>query len=247
MHFETHDTLIDGQRLHPEANGYAKRLLTDLQAVAFVPEWAEQTTNVEEDLGDVFRSSSKRNEWFTGLDVRQFRAAFFSQKVVPCRVELCDDVGDDDLEGENENYICTLLYEDGWECGLRWPTARALAAHQRHTQVGTHGKPKGVASLVVTNQCIWCGSTHAHNRCVVDAGRFHYPVIDIPPDTICPRCDLIFNDTADLQRHLASMEYPLPEGHESVINAEASARPSGDSLFHPVRDRWRARRAARET
>ena len=38
---------------------------------------AEQTTNVEEDLGDVFRSGSKRNEWFIGLDLRQFRAAFF--------------------------------------------------------------------------------------------------------------------------------------------------------------------------
>ena len=92
---------------------------------------------------------------------------------------------------------------------------------------GTHGEPMGVASLVVTNQCFWYGSTHAtiettskhmaaaerHNRCVVDAGRFHYPVIDIPPDTICPRCDLIFDDTAELQRHLASMEYPPPEGH----------------------------------
>ena len=54
MHFEMHDTLIDGQRLHPEANGYAKRLLTDLQALALVPEWAEQTTNDEEDLEDVF-------------------------------------------------------------------------------------------------------------------------------------------------------------------------------------------------
>ena len=26
---------------------------------------------------------------------------------------------------------------------------------------GTHEEPKGVASLVVTNQCFWCGSTHA--------------------------------------------------------------------------------------
>ena len=25
--------------------------------------------------------------------------------------------------------------------GQRWPTARALAAHQRHTQGGTHGEP----------------------------------------------------------------------------------------------------------
>ena len=69
---------------------------------------------------------------------------------------------------------------------------------------------KGLASLVVTNQCFWCGSTHAsiettskhvaaaekHNKCLVDAGRFHYPVIDILPDTICPQCDLIFNAPA---------------------------------------------------
>ena len=65
------------------------------------------------------------------------------------------------MEGENENCICTLLGADGWECGQRWPTARALAAHQRHTQGRTHGEPKGVASLVDTNQCFWCGSTHA--------------------------------------------------------------------------------------
>ena len=203
MHFESHDTLIEGLRLHPEANGYAKRLLADLQTLAFVPEWTVQVANVEMEFGDVFRLGSKLNEWFLSLDLRQFRAAFFTQTVAPCRVELSDDEGDDDLEGENENYICTLLDEDGWECGQHWPTARALAAHQRHTQEGTHGEPKGVASLVVTNQCFWCGSTHAsiettsqhmaaaerHNRCVVDAGRFHCPVIDIPPDTICPRCD----------------------------------------------------------
>ena len=47
MHFESHDTLIEGFRLHPEANGYAKRLLADLQTLAFVPEWAEQLANVE--------------------------------------------------------------------------------------------------------------------------------------------------------------------------------------------------------
>ena len=142
--------------------------------------------NVELEFGDVFRLGSKLNEWCPSLDLRQFRAAFFTQTVVLCGVELSDDEGDDDLEEENENYICTLLDEDGWECGQRWPTARALATHQRHTQGGTHGEPKGVASLVVTNQCFWCGSTHAriettskrmaaaekHNRCVVDAGRF---------------------------------------------------------------------------
>ena len=58
--------------------------------------------------------------------------------------ELSDDEGDDDLEGENENYICTLLDEDGWECGQRWPTARALAAHQRHThRLERMGRTKG--------------------------------------------------------------------------------------------------------
>ena len=69
-----------------------------------------------------------------------------------------------------------------------------------------------------------------HNRCVVDAGRFHHLVIDIPPDPICPRCDLIFND-----------------GHELVINAETSDSASGGNLWQKIRDRWRARRAERET
>ena len=86
-----------------------------------------------------------------------------------------------------------------------------------------------------------------HNRCVVDAGRFHYLVIDIPLDTICPRCDLIFHDTAELQRHLASMEYPPPEGHSSVINAETSDSACVSDLWQKIRDRWRARRAERET
>ena len=122
-HFESHDTLIEGFRLHPEANGYAKRLLADLQMLAFVPEWTEQVANVEMEFGDVFRLGSKLDEWFPSLDLRQFRAAFFTQTVAPCRVELSDDEGDDDLEDENENYICTLLDEDGWECGQRWPTA----------------------------------------------------------------------------------------------------------------------------
>ena len=126
--------------------------------------WAEQVANVELEFGDVFRLISKLNEWFLSLDLRQFRAAFFTQTVAPCRVELSDDEGDDDLEGENENFICTLLDEDGWECRKRWPTARALAAHQRHTQGRTHGETKGVASLVVTNQCFWCGSTHSSSR-----------------------------------------------------------------------------------
>ena len=165
------------------------------------------------------------------------------------------------MEGENENNICTLLDEDGLECGQCWPTARAPTAHERHTQGRTHGERKGVASLVVTNQCFWCGSTHAsmettskhmaaaerHNRCVVYAGRFHDPVIDIPPDTICPRCDLIFNDTAELQRHLASGDCPPPEGHSLVINAETSAGAGGSDLWQKIRDRWRARRAERET
>ena len=64
MHFESHDTLIEGLRLHPEAYGYAKRLLADLQTLAFVPEWAEEVANVELEFGDVFRLGSKLNEWF---------------------------------------------------------------------------------------------------------------------------------------------------------------------------------------
>ena len=75
-----------------------------------------------------------------------------------------------------------------------------------------------------------------HNRCVVDAGRFHYPVIDIPPDTICPRCDFIFNDTAEFQRHRASMEDSPPEGHSLVINAGASVGACGSrSLARDLR------------
>ena len=136
MHVGSHDTLIEGLRLHPEANGDAKRSLADLQTLAFVTAWAEQVANVELEFGDVFRLGSKLNEWFLSLDLRQFRAVFFTQTVAPCRVELSDDEGDDALEGENENYIC----EDGWECGQRWPTARAVAAHQRHTQGRTHGE-----------------------------------------------------------------------------------------------------------
>ena len=31
-------------------------------------------------------------------------------------MELSNDERDDDMEGENENYICRLLDEDGWEC-----------------------------------------------------------------------------------------------------------------------------------
>ena len=121
-----------------------------------------------------------------------------------------------------------------------WSTLADGTGARSTSQGITHGDPKGVASLVVTNQCFWCGSTHAsiettskhmaaaerHNRCVVDAGRFHYPVIDIPPDTICPRCDLIFHDIAELQRHLSSMEYPPPEGHSLMIIAETSVGAS---------------------
>ena len=152
MHFESHDTLIEGLRLHPEANGYAKRLLADLQTQAFVPVWTEQVAKVALEIGDVFCLGSKLNDWFLSLDLRQFRAAFFTQTVAPCGVELSDDEGDDDLEGKNENYICTLLDEDGWECGQRWSTARALAAHQRHTQANAwrtkgSGKPGGHKSV----------------------------------------------------------------------------------------------------
>ena len=74
MHFESHDTLIEGLRLHPEANGYSKRLLADMQTLAFVPEWAEQVASVELEFGDVFRLGSRLNEWFLSLDLRQFRA-----------------------------------------------------------------------------------------------------------------------------------------------------------------------------
>ena len=86
-----------------------------------------------------------------------------------------------------------------------------------------------------------------HDRCVVDAGRFHYPFIDIPSDTICRRYDLIFKDTAELKRHLASMEYRPPGGHSFVINAETSVGACGSDLWQKVRDRWRARRTERET
>ena len=64
VHFESHDTLFEGLRLHPEANGHAKRSLPDLQTLAFVPEWTEQVANVEMEFGDVFRLGSKLNEWF---------------------------------------------------------------------------------------------------------------------------------------------------------------------------------------
>ena len=47
--------------------------------------------------------------------------------------------------------------------------------------------------------------------------------------------------------HLASVEYPPPEGHSSVINAETSVGASGSALWQKIRDRWRARRAERET
>ena len=36
---------------------------------------------------------SKINDWFLSLDLRQFRAAFVTQTVAPCRVELSDDEG----------------------------------------------------------------------------------------------------------------------------------------------------------
>ena len=65
--------------------GYAKRLLADLQTLAFVPEWAEQVANVELEFGDVFRLGSKLNEWFLSLDLRQSRAAFLTQTVALLR------------------------------------------------------------------------------------------------------------------------------------------------------------------
>ena len=56
---------------------------------------------------------------------------------------------------------------------------------------------------------------------------------------ICPRCGLIRNDTAELQRHLASTEYPPPEGHSLEINAVGAC---GSDLWQKIRDRWRAGR-----
>ena len=105
-------------------------------------------------------------------------------------MELSNDEGDDDMEGRNENYICTLLDEDEWECGQRWPTARALAAHQRHTR-GEHTVNRrewqvwwsqisafvlrfDTASVETTSKHM--AAAERHNRCVVDAGRFHFPV-----------------------------------------------------------------------
>ena len=65
--------------MHPEANGYAKRLLADLQTLASVPEWAEQIANVELEIGDAFRLGSKLNEWFLSLDLRQFSSGFLHE------------------------------------------------------------------------------------------------------------------------------------------------------------------------
>ena len=52
---------------------------------------------------------------------------------------------------------------------------------------------------------------------------------------------------AELQRHLAPVEYPPPEGHSLVINAETPDSACGSALWQKIRDRWRARRAERET
>ena len=181
--------------------------------------------NVELEFGDVFRLESRLNEWFLSLDLRQFRPSFFTQTVAPCRVEHSDDEGDDDLEGESENYICSLLDEDGNVVNVGRRHQRSLHINVTHrgermenqresqawwSQISATG---AVRHMPVLRQHPNMAATERHNRCVVDAGRFHCPVVDIPPDTICPRCDLIFNDTAELQRHLASTEYALPEGH----------------------------------
>ena len=73
------------------------------------------------------------------------------------------------------------------------------------------------------------------NRCVVDAGRFCDLVIDILLDTIC---DVI----SSLKTHRNSSAILLlwPEGH-SLVGA------CGSVLWQKIRDRWRARRAERET
>ena len=57
--------------------------------------------------------------------------------------------------------------------------------------------------------------------------------------TICTRCDLIFKDTPELQRHLASTEYLPPEGHASVINAETSDSASGRETNTHQTATWR--------
>ena len=235
MHFESHDTLIEGLRLHPEANGYAKRLLADLQTLAFVPEWAEQVANVEMEFGDVFRLGSKLNEWFLSLDLERLSSRRQWHLVESSSVMM---KGTTIWKGRMKTtFAHCLMRMDGNVVNVGRRHERSLHINVTHRENAWRTKGR-VASLVVTNQCFWCGSTHAsiettskhmaaaerHNRCVVDAGRFHYLVIDIPPDTICPRCDLIFNDTAELQRHLASMEYPPPEGHSLVINAETLCR-----------------------
>ena len=77
MHFESHDTLIDNLHLHPGANmvmrsDYWQTCRRWLSASRL------QTVNWME-FGDVFRLGSKLNEWFLSLDLRQFRAAFFTQ------------------------------------------------------------------------------------------------------------------------------------------------------------------------
>ena len=90
---------------------------------------------------------SKINDWFLSLDLRQFRAAFVTQTVAPCRVELSDDEGDDDLEGENENYICTLLDEDGlglWSTLADGTSARCTSTS--HTG-GNAWRTKGIGKL----------------------------------------------------------------------------------------------------
>ena len=48
-------------------------------------------------------------------------------------------------------------------------------------------------------------------------------------------CDLIINDTAELQRDLASVEHPPPESHSLVINAENSVGACGSDLWQKIR------------
>ena len=189
--------------MHPEAHAYAKRLLADAQTLPFVPEWAEQVANVELEFGDVFCLGSKINDWFLSLDLRQFRAAFFTQTVAPCRVELSDDEGDDDLEGENENYICTLLDEDGWECGPPWPTVLALAA-----------------LTVLSSTFLLTPSAH-----------------DVIPSLTTQQ-----NSSAILL--LWNIRLPRSFTSDQCRNPDSACR---SDLWQKIRDRWRARRAERET
>ena len=113
----------------------------------------------------------------------------------------------------NTAFAHCLMRMDGNVVNVGRRHERSL--HINVTHRGNARRTKGVASLVVTNQCFWCRSTHVsiestakhmaavetHNRCVVDAGRF----------TQCAH-DVISPYTTR-QNSSATMEYPPPKGH----------------------------------